>query len=139
MVHVLIYYIYHIPGVKIGVTQNLAKRIKEQGFTDYELLEEHTCIYEVSKREIELQKEYGLRVDNTPYHVTMAATEKSRNAKVGARAFNRAHNKTFTPEQVAEIRAKYVPWKYSQNMLAREYGTSQRVICYILNGVTYKD
>ena len=54
------YYIYHIPGVKIGVTQNIKNRVvRIQKCSNYEILEEHTCVYEVSKREIELQKQYG--------------------------------------------------------------------------------
>ena len=62
------YYIYHIPNVKIGCTSNPKKRIEEnQGYTDYEILEEHTCIDTASKREIELQKKYGYRVDNRFY------------------------------------------------------------------------
>lgn len=61
------YYIYHIPGVKIGCTSDLIKRMKDQGFTSWEILEEHTDIYEVSNREIQLQKEYGYRVDTVPY------------------------------------------------------------------------
>jgi hypothetical protein len=53
------YYIYHIPGVKIGCTSNLKKRIQSQGFTEYEVLETHTDIDIASNREIELQNEYG--------------------------------------------------------------------------------
>jgi len=41
--------------------------MSDQGFTDWEILEEHTDIYEVSNREIQLQKEYGLPVDKVPY------------------------------------------------------------------------
>ena len=51
------YYIYHIEGEKIGVSTNPKKRVRAQGYTDYEILEEHTDVYEVSDREIELQKD----------------------------------------------------------------------------------
>ncbi len=61
------YYIYHIPTVKIGVSEQPKQRVANQGFSDYEILEEHTDIYEVSKRERELQKEYGYEVDDSPY------------------------------------------------------------------------
>ena len=64
------FYIYHVPGIKIGVTTNVPKRMKQQGFTEWEHLETHTCVYEVSDREQELQRQYGYRVDTTPYHVT---------------------------------------------------------------------
>jgi hypothetical protein len=52
--------LYHIPGVKIGCTKNLKRRMREQGFTEYEILETHADIDIASKREIELQEEYGL-------------------------------------------------------------------------------
>jgi len=64
------YYIYHIPGQKIGVTRNLNKRVTEQqGFSpdEYEVLFESEDIDEVSRLEIELQKSYGYRVDNKLY------------------------------------------------------------------------
>lgn len=57
------YYIYHIPGVKIGCTKNLKSRIRVQGFTEYEVLEEHYDINIASIREIELQQKYGYTVD----------------------------------------------------------------------------
>ena len=41
--------------------------MRDQGFTEWEILEEHTDIYEVSDREIQLQKDYGLPVDKVPY------------------------------------------------------------------------
>ena len=61
------YYIYHIPGVKIGCTSQLKKRMKDQYFNSWEILEEHTEIYEASNREIELQKQYGYPVDKVLY------------------------------------------------------------------------
>jgi hypothetical protein len=71
----IIYYIYHLPNFvwkdgsigKIGVSEKPKRRTKKQGYTDYEILEEHTCIYKVSDREIELQKEYGYKVDTVLY------------------------------------------------------------------------
>jgi len=73
------YYIYHIPGVKIGMTEDLPRRMKEQDFTEWEILETHTCIYEGSSRELELQAEYGYRVDSIPYYMTKIRA--SRGAK----------------------------------------------------------
>jgi len=62
------YYIYHIPNVKIGCTKQLVyDRVSEQGFDDYHILEVHSCIDTASKRERELQKEYGYRVDIVEY------------------------------------------------------------------------
>lgn len=62
------YSIYHIPGVKIGCATNVKRRIKQQGYTEYELLEMHTDIYIASNREIELQKEYGYAIDKVSYY-----------------------------------------------------------------------
>ncbi len=64
------YYLYHIPGKKIGVTRNLNKRVTEtQGYkpTEYEVLDHSEDISYISDREIELQKSYGYRVDRKLY------------------------------------------------------------------------
>ena len=71
------YTIYHIPGVKIGCDQNYPNRPISQGFTDYEILEEYEDIYEASKRERELQKEYGYRIDSIPYFKSIERGKKS--------------------------------------------------------------
>jgi hypothetical protein len=63
------YYIYHIPGIKIGCTKRLEIRMKQQGFFNWEVLEIHSDKYKASKREIELQKQYGYSVDNREYHI----------------------------------------------------------------------
>jgi hypothetical protein len=62
------YYIYHIKGVKIGCSDEPELRVNKQGYTEYEILEEHDCIYKASHRERELQKEYGYLVDRVPYY-----------------------------------------------------------------------
>ena len=62
------YYIYHIPNVKIGCTvQQPKKRVKEQGYTSFEILEKHSCIDKASIRERELQLEYGYPTDSGLY------------------------------------------------------------------------
>ena len=64
------YCIYHIPGKKIGVTNNLEDRVtRQQGYTEneYEILDWSDDICYISHREIELQKEYGYRVDHKLY------------------------------------------------------------------------
>lgn len=62
------YYIYHIKGVKIGVSTNPVKRVNNQGYIDFEILEEHTDINLVSERELELQQKYGYSIDQVPYY-----------------------------------------------------------------------
>jgi NTP pyrophosphatase (non-canonical NTP hydrolase) len=64
------YYLYHIPGKKIGVTRNLKNRVTlMQGYkeTEYEVLEQSDDIDYISDREIELQKSYGYKVDLKKY------------------------------------------------------------------------
>ena len=64
------YHIYHIPGKKIGVTQNLEARVHmQQGYLpgEYEVLETSDDIDFISDREILLQKEYGYRIDRKLY------------------------------------------------------------------------
>ena len=53
------YYIYHIPGVKIGCSTEPDKRVKVQGYKEYEIIETHSNINLASTREVELQKQYG--------------------------------------------------------------------------------
>jgi len=53
------YYLYHIPGKKIGVTRDLNTRVTLiQGYkeNEYEVLEQSEDIDYISDREIELQK-----------------------------------------------------------------------------------
>ena len=64
------YYLYHIPGKKIGVTRNLNHRVTlMQGYkeNEYEVLEQSDDIEYISDREIELQKSYGYKVDMKLY------------------------------------------------------------------------
>ena len=65
------YYIYHIPGKKIGVTRDLKYRVEEQqgyGPDEYEILEETEDIDHDSYTERMLQESYGYRVDEIPYN-----------------------------------------------------------------------
>ena len=64
------YCIYHIPGKKIGVTNNIKYRVEEQqGYNEgeYEILEMSDDINYVSYKELELQKQYGYRIDEKLY------------------------------------------------------------------------
>jgi hypothetical protein len=61
------YYIYHIPGKKVGCTKNLNNRLRQQNATTYEILETHSDIDIASNRERELQKQYGYKVDKILY------------------------------------------------------------------------
>jgi len=64
------YYIYHIPGKKIGVTRDLNNRVTlVQGYKpdEYEVLDSSEDIDYISDKEIELQKSYGYKVDRQKY------------------------------------------------------------------------
>ena len=64
------YCIYHIPGKKIGVTNNLKYRVEEQqGYKEgeYEILEMNDDIDYISWKERKLQEEYGYAVDEELY------------------------------------------------------------------------
>jgi hypothetical protein len=91
------YYIYHIPTYvwkdgklgKVGTTEKLKARINENlktsqlHFDFWEVLEEHTDIMEASRREIELQKQYGYKVDKVPYWKTKLIGTKETRSKGG--------------------------------------------------------
>jgi len=65
------YYIYHIPGKKIGVTRDLKQRVeKQQGYSqdEYDVIMKSENIDFISEQEIYLQKMYGYRVDDEPYN-----------------------------------------------------------------------
>ena len=64
------YYLYHIPGKKIGVTTNLEQRVhKQQGYYpgEYEIIETSDDIDFISAGEIIMQKCYGYKIDEVLY------------------------------------------------------------------------
>jgi NTP pyrophosphatase (non-canonical NTP hydrolase) len=64
------YYLYHIPGKKVGVTTNLEQRVhKQQGYYpgEYEIIETSDDIDFISAGEIIMQKCYGYKVDEVLY------------------------------------------------------------------------
>lgn len=79
------YYLYHIPGKKIGVTRDLNTRVTLiQGYkeNEYEVLEQSEDIDYISDREIELQKSYGYKVDRQKYKTLYS--QKSNKMKINA-------------------------------------------------------
>lgn len=85
------YYIYHIPGVKVGCSKNPKSRVKGQGYNNFEILETHTDIDIASKREIELQIEYGYGRDcNVTY-------------KQSLESFNRPPRKYLSKEELYDL------------------------------------
>ena len=96
------YFIYHIPDFihrdgskgKIGCSKNVERRIKENKklsygpFEFWEVLETHTDKATASRRERELQEEWGYTKDKKSYsEVTSMPTKKSRSkgGKIGGK------------------------------------------------------
>ena len=76
------YYLYHIPGKKIGVTRDLISRVvDQQGYSldEVEVLEQSTDIDYISDRELELQQSYGYRVDRQKYKDLYINKPKNQN------------------------------------------------------------
>jgi NTP pyrophosphatase (non-canonical NTP hydrolase) len=65
------YYLYHVPGVKIGVTTNIKERVEnQQGYieSEYDIIMSSDDIDTISEWEIKLQKKLGYKVDMIPYN-----------------------------------------------------------------------
>ena len=143
------YYIYHIPGVKIGCTNDLQKRMSDQGFTEWEILETHTDGWLAGDREIELQKEYGYKVDTCHYMISLQNrpvwTEEARaKGKAGRTAWGsilgkRSNRLSFKDDEVIQqIRLEYKGGSNQHNRLgptlselAEKYNTSISTISRI--------
>jgi len=67
----MMYYLYHIPGKKVGVTTDLKRRVEDQqgyGPGEYEVIESSEDINFISEGEIIMQKAFGYKVDQIPYN-----------------------------------------------------------------------
>ena len=146
------YYIYHIAGIKIGCTLNIPHRMQEQGFTDWEILEEHTDIYEASDREIQLQKDYGLPVDKVLYWQAVANRRKLtkedhiKGGQTSKSSIAGKMKRSITFELAQQIRSEYTnhgnlssrtKTGLSQNALAAKYNTTRNVIAGIVQNKMY--
>ena len=79
------YYLYHIPGKKVGVTTNLEERVhKQQGYYpgEYEIIEQSDDIDFISEGERIMQKFYGYRVDDVLYSELMINKNKDLNMNI---------------------------------------------------------
>ena len=78
------YCIYHIPGKKIGVTNDVKNRVEKvqgYGLGEYEILDMSDDIDYISKRELELQDFYGYRVDRQSYKDLMCSRLANTNTR----------------------------------------------------------
>jgi len=79
------YYLYHIPGKKVGVTTNLEERVhKQQGYHpgEYEIIETSEDINFISEGELIMQKWYGYKIDEVPYSKLKFNNNKNLNMKI---------------------------------------------------------
>tara|TARA_R100001443_G_scaffold65649_2_gene74879 strand:+ start:3377 stop:4234 length:858 start_codon:yes stop_codon:yes gene_type:complete len=119
------YYIYHIPGKKIGVTCNLKSRVTlTQGYepSEYEILDSSNDIDYISEQEIILQKQYGYRVDKKLYKNLFKRNEMKINVTEQTTTFPCPVNKLkgqlmdnlgmqwHTDHGQFEINATTIPW-----------------------------
>jgi NADH pyrophosphatase NudC (nudix superfamily) len=93
------YYIYHIKGIKIGCSKEPNRRVKNQGYTEFEILEQYEDIEIASKREIELQQQYGYKKDNIKYSQTISSPTIEGIKKGGYNSGNK--------ERMRDIQKKY--------------------------------
>ena len=142
----LTYYLYHIPGKKIGVPRDLNSRVVDQqgyGLDEIEVLDQSTDINYISDREIELQKSYGYKVDRKKYkdlyinkiksmHINV--TEQTSTfpcpvSKLKGRLMDSLGKTWETTHGTFEINTDTVKW-IMDNVTTSQY-TSER--CYIYN------
>ena len=141
------YYIYHIPGKKIGVTRNLNNRVTlMQGYkeNEYEVLEQSDDIDYISDREIELQKSYGYKVDIKKYKnlfnkMKINATEQTSTFpcpvnKLKGRLMDNIGLKWQTEFGQFEITKKNVTW-IMQNVKTSMFNSDRS---YIYNKAFYE-
>ena len=142
------YYLYHIPGKKIGVTRDLISRVvDQQGYSldEVEVLEQSTDIDYISDRELELQQSYGYRVDRQKYKdlyinkiksntMHINATEQTSTfpvpiTKLKGRLMDNMGKTWETTHGTFEINMQTIDW-IMQNITTSQY-TMER--CYIYN------
>lgn len=123
------YYIYHIIGVKIGCSKNPKRRVKQQGYTEFEILEKHEDINIASIRELELQKEYGYKIDYNTYSKSIQGYSFDKVSKAG---------KVSAKKQWSENRQELIERsKLSKPIMIEKYG--KEIIQYDLNGNFIKE
>ena len=138
------YYLYHIPGKKIGVTCNLNKRVTlTQGYNpdEYEVLDQSDDIDYISEKEIELQKSYGYRVDRKKYNELIKSNKMKINVTEQTTTFPCPVNKLKgqlldnigmeweTEHGTLHITEKTVPW-IMKNVKTSMYNNNR---CYVYN------
>ena len=141
------YYLYHIPGKKIGVTRDLNNRVTlMQGYkeNEYEVLFTSDDIDFISDKEIELQKSYGYKVDRKLYknlfnNMKINATEQTSTfpvpvSKLKGRLSDNIGLKWKTSFGQFEITKENIQW-IMMNVKPSMYNETR---CYIYNKAFYE-
>jgi len=140
------YYLYHIPGKKIGVTRDLNSRVvQQQGYDldEIEVLDQSTDIDYISDREIELQQSYGYKVDRKKYKdlyinkiksMHINATEQTSTfpcpvSKLKGRLMDMMGKTWLTSHGEFEINTDTIKW-IMDNVTTSQFTTER---CYIYN------
>ena len=141
------YYLYHIPGKKIGITKDLKKRVeKQQGYNEgeYDIILETDDINIASEAEISLQKAFGYRVDETPYNklkfnkeendMNINVTEQTTTFpcpvnKLKGQLMDNMGMKWETDHGSCILTPMSIEW-IMQNVLTSKYNTQR---CYVYN------
>ena len=142
------YYLYHIPGKKIGVTRNLNNRVTEQqGYApgEYEVLFTSDDISLISNKEIELQQSYGYRKDRTLYknlfksNMKINPTEQTSTFpvplnKLKGNLMDNIGLTWDTPDYKFKLAKEHIPW-IMQNARTSMYNDDRS---YIYNKAFYE-
>ena len=151
MVKDKIYYLYHIPGKKIGITRNLNNRVTvQQGYApdEYEVLLTSQDINLVSAMELELQKSYGYKVDRQSYKnlinknnkMKINATEQTSTfpipiTKLKGRLMDNLDLSWETSLGNFKLTKERIPW-IMKNVRPSMYNENR---CYIYNKAFYEE
>jgi len=143
------YYLYHIPGKKIGITRNLNNRVtRQQGYAtdEYEVLLTSDDIDFISAKELELQKSYGYKVDRQSYKnliksniMNINATEQTSTFpcplnKLKGRLMDNLNLSWNTSLGEFKITSDKIPWLL-KNARESMYNKNR---CYIYNKAFYE-
>ena len=122
------YYIYHIKGVKIGCTKHLTRRMREQGFEQYEILETHEDIDVASKREIELQNKFGYvdRFCKIEYKTSVLNASKNNGGfKDGHTPWNKGEN--FSKKSIEKMKKAKIGKKLTEETKQKQREAALRI------------
>ncbi len=138
------YYVYHIPGVKVGCTTNLQKRVTDQqGYNsnEYEVLLETKDINEASLKEQVSQLEFGYKKDLKLYKNLFKKPKMKKHSSSPATTTFKIPKSELNAKFLADLKIKNqygefkldttdkIDWVLS-NAVSSQFGPAT---CYIYN------